>query len=124
MGTVTASDIMDDGSPICLAVTIDRRDGSATFDFSGTGPEMYGNLNAPPAVVYSAIIYSLRCMVQSDIPLNQGCLASVKVNIPPNCLLNPAEDAAVVGGNVQTSQLVTDVVLKAFKAAAASQVGV
>jgi N-methylhydantoinase B/oxoprolinase/acetone carboxylase alpha subunit len=56
-----------------------RRDGSATFDFTGTGPEVYGNLNAPPAVAYSAIIYSLRCLVTRDIPLNQGCLAPIKV---------------------------------------------
>ena len=55
---------MDDGSPIRLAVTIDSRDGSATFDFEGTGPEVYGNCNAPPAVAYSAIIYALRCMVR------------------------------------------------------------
>lgn len=56
-----------------LAVTIDRRDGSAVFDFEGTGPQVYGNTNAPPAVTYSAIIYSLRCMVHQDIPLNQVC---------------------------------------------------
>lgn len=56
-----------------------RSDGSATFDFTGTGPEVYGNLNAPPAVAYSAIIYSLRCLVTRDIPLNQGCLAPIKV---------------------------------------------
>ncbi|KAG1678987.1 hypothetical protein FOA52_013050 [Chlamydomonas sp. UWO 241] len=121
VGTVTAEDMMDDGSPIRLAVTIDRTDGSAIFDFTGTGPEVYGNCNAPPAVAYSAIIYSLRCMVTRDIPLNQGCLAPVTVKIPPNCLLNPSPEAAVVGGNVLTSQRVTDVVLKAFQAAAASQ---
>jgi len=56
-----------------LSVTIDRRDGSAVFDFEGTGPQVYGNTNAPPAVTYSAIIYSLRCMVHQDIPLNQVC---------------------------------------------------
>ena len=54
-----------------LAVTIDRRKGTAVFDFAGTGPEVHGNTNAPPAVTYSAIIYSLRCMVHQDIPLNQ-----------------------------------------------------
>ena len=54
-----------------VQVTIDRKQRSATFDFKGTGPEVFGNTNAPPAVTYSAIIYSLRCMVQSDIPLNQ-----------------------------------------------------
>jgi 5-oxoprolinase (ATP-hydrolysing) len=73
-------------------------------------------------VAYSAIIYALRCMVTRDIPLNQGCLAPITVKIPPQCLLNPSPEAAVVGGNVLTSQRVTDVVLKAFGAAAASQV--
>ncbi len=64
--------------PYLLLLTF-RCDGSATFDFTGTGPEVYGNLNAPPAVAYSAIIYSLRCLVTRDIPLNQGCLAPIKV---------------------------------------------
>ena len=59
------------GTPIKLAVTVDRKDGSAVFDFTGTGPEVFGNTNAPPAVTYSAIIYSLRCMVRQEIPLNQ-----------------------------------------------------
>ncbi|GLC33195.1 hypothetical protein PLESTB_000360500 [Pleodorina starrii] len=121
VGTVFARDIMDDGSPIQLTVTIDRREGSAVFDFEGTGPEVYANHNAPPAVTYSAIIYSLRCMVHTDIPLNQGCLAPISVRIPPGCILNPSDTAAVVGGNVLTSQRVTDVVLRAFEAAAASQ---
>ncbi len=89
---------------------------------AGTGPEVFGNTNAPPAVTYSAIIYSMRCMVPQEIPLNQGCLAPLTVRIPPHCLLSPSSEAAVVGGNVLTSQRVTDVVLKCFKAAAASQV--
>ena len=63
-------------------MTIDRRDGTAVFDFAGTGPEVYGNTNAPPAVTYSAIIYSLRCMVHQDIPLNQVGIAS------PSCLID------------------------------------
>ena len=71
VGTVKAVDHMDDGTPIALSVTVDRRDGSATFDFEGTGPEVFGSTNAPPAVTYSAIIYSLRCMVHQEIPLNQ-----------------------------------------------------
>lgn len=118
---VTAIDHMDDGSPIQLTVTIDAESGSATFDFTGTGPQVLGNHNAPPAVTYSAVIYSLRSLVAQDIPLNQGCLAPIKFIIPDNCLLNPSADAGVVGGNVLTSQRVVDVVLKAFKAAAASQ---
>lgn len=88
-----------------------------------TGPEVYGNTNAPPAVTYSAILYSIRCLVNRDIPLNQGCLAPVTVNLPKGTILSPSEDAGVCGGNTLTSQRVTDVVLKAFKAAAASQVG-
>lgn len=120
--TVTAEDFLDDGTPIKLAITINRNDGSAIFDFNGTGCEMYGNLNAPPAVTASAIIYCLRCLVPTiDIPLNQGCLAPVSIKIPKNSVLNPSANAAVVGGNVLTSQRVTDVVLKAFKACAASQ---
>ena len=70
-GTVTAIDHMDDGTPIALSVTVDQKEGSAVFDFEGTGPEVYNSCNAPPAVTYSAIIYSLRCMVRSEIPLNQ-----------------------------------------------------
>lgn len=72
VGVATAEDFLDDGTPIRLAVTVDRRTGSAVFDFEGTGPEIYGNLNAPPAVTASAIIYCLRCLLPDiDIPLNQ-----------------------------------------------------
>ncbi|PWN19294.1 Hydantoinase B/oxoprolinase [Microstroma glucosiphilum] len=116
-----AKDYMDDGSPIELKITIDEKDGSAFFDFEGTGPEVLGNWNCPKSVCYSAIIYCLRCMVAVDIPLNQGCLAPVTVKIPEGSLLDPSDNAAVVGGNVLTSQRITDIVLKAFKAAAASQ---
>ena len=113
--------LQDDGSRIQLALTIDRRNGSATFDFTGTSAEVYGNTNAPPAVTYSAIIYSLRALVKRDIPLNQGCLNPITIIVPKGCFLNPSADAAVVGGNVLTSQRVTDVVLRAFAACAASQ---
>jgi 5-oxoprolinase (ATP-hydrolysing) len=72
-------------------------------------------------VTSSAIIYVLRCMLAgSDVPLNEGCLHPVDIHIPPGCLLNPSADAAVVGGNVETSQRVTDVILKAFGAVADS----
>ncbi|ORY57298.1 5-oxoprolinase [Pseudomassariella vexata] len=118
---LSAVDFMDDGSPIRLRVTIDPEEGEATFDFEGTGPEVYGNINAPEAVTYSAIIYCLRCLISEDIPLNQGCLKPINVKIPPKSLLSPSAGAAVVGGNVLTSQRVTDVILKAFQACAASQ---
>jgi len=119
--TASAVDFMDDGSRIELTVKIDPEDGSAVFDFSGTGPQVLANHNAPPAVTYSAVIYSLRSLVAQDIPLNQGCLKPIKFVIPEYSLLNPSSDAGVVGGNVLTSQRVVDVVLKAFKACAASQ---
>lgn len=118
---LSAIDYMDDGSPIKLSVSIDAEKGEAVFDFTGTGPEVYGNINAPEAVTYSAIIYCLRCLISEDIPLNQGCLKPVHVNIPKGSFLSPSGTAAVVGGNVLTSQRVTDVVLKAFNACAASQ---
>ncbi len=119
--TVEANDFLDDGSEIVLRLTIDRRDGSAIFDFSGTGPELWGNLNAPRAVTHSAILYSLRCLIDQEIPLNQGCLNPIQVIIEDGSLLAPSENAAVVGGNVLTSQRITDVILKAFRACAASQ---
>jgi len=118
---LTAVDYMDDGSPIKLKITIDAEKGEAVFDFAGTGPEVYGNTNAPQAVTYSAIIYCLRSLISEDIPLNQGCLKPIKVLIPPKSFLSPSDKAAVVGGNVLTSQRVTDVILKAFQACAASQ---
>jgi len=121
VGTIYAVDYLDDGSPICLALTIDRRDGSACFDFAGTGTELWGNLNAPKAVTYSAVLYALRSLIHQDMPLNQGCLNSIKIRIPNGSLLSPSEEAAVVGGNVLTSQRITDVILKAFGACAASQ---
>ena len=89
---LNAEDYMDDGTAICLQVTIDKEDYSAKFDFSGTGLQVLGNCNAPKAVTLSAIIYTLRCMVSHDIPLNQGCLKNVKVEIPNNCILNPSPE--------------------------------
>ncbi|CAL4112119.1 unnamed protein product, partial [Meganyctiphanes norvegica] len=119
--TLHALEFMDDGSSIELHVHIDTAKGTAIFDFSGTGPEVWGNCNAPRAITVSAIIYSLRCMVGHDVPLNQGCLNPVTIKVPSGCILDPSEDAAVVGGNVQTSQRVVDVILKAFGVCAASQ---
>ncbi|GLV36147.1 uncharacterized protein CBL_08640 [Carabus blaptoides fortunei] len=116
-----AEDRLDDGSPIHLKVTLNANEGSAICDFTGTGPEVWGNCNAPRAITLSALIYCLRCMVGHDVPLNQGCLAPVKVIVPKGCLLDPSDGAAVVGGNVLTSQRVVDVVLKAFQVCAASQ---
>jgi len=119
--TIKAVDYMDDGSPIVLQLTIDRRDGSAIFNFDGTGPEIWGNCNAPRAVTTSAILYSLRCLIKKDLPLNYGCIIPITIHVPPGSLLDPSPEAAVVGGNVLTSQRVVDVILKAFGVVAASQ---
>ena len=116
-----AEDFMDEGSRIALTVRIDTVSGSACFDFSGTSMELPNNLNTPRAVTLSAILYCLRCLVDSNIPLNQGCLDPVEVLIEEGSLLAPSDKAAVAAGNVLTSQRITDVIFKAFKACAASQ---
>ncbi|KAJ1704338.1 hypothetical protein LUZ63_004117 [Rhynchospora breviuscula] len=118
---IQEQDHMDDGSVIQLKLTLDLEKGEAGFDFTGSGSEVYGNWNAPEAVTMAAVIYCLRCMVNVDIPLNQGCLAPVRIKIPEGSLLSPSDRAAVVGGNVLTSQRVTDVILTAFQACACSQ---
>jgi 5-oxoprolinase (ATP-hydrolysing) len=91
------------------------------IDFSGTGAQVAGNLNAPRAVTLAAVIYVLRALVDAPIPLNSGCLRPVAVHIPPGSVLDPSPGAAVCGGNVETSQRVVDVLLGALGLAAASQ---
>jgi 5-oxoprolinase (ATP-hydrolysing) len=100
---VSASDFMDDGTELKLKLTINGATGEAEFDFTGSDPEMYGNCNAPRSITSSAIIYCLRCLVNAEIPLNQGCLNPIKIIVPENSFLNPSATAAVVGGNVLTS---------------------
>lgn len=119
--TVSQEDFMDDGSSIALKLEINRVDRTAKFDFTESGLEVLGNFNTPDSVVRSAIIYCLRCLVSSDIPLNAGCLRPVKILTKEGSILNPSETAAIVGGNVTTSQRITDVILKAFKAMGDSQ---
>ncbi|MCZ6554330.1 MAG: hydantoinase B/oxoprolinase family protein, partial [SAR324 cluster bacterium] len=121
VGTLGAIDYMDDGTPIQVTVTIDRDDRSIVFDFEGTGPEVWGNLNTPEAVVSSAVIYVLRTLIDQEVPLNGGCLKPVTIRIPHPSLLSPSPDAAVVGGNVETSSRITDVLLQAFGAVAGAQ---
>ncbi|KAF1845295.1 putative 5-oxoprolinase [Cucurbitaria berberidis CBS 394.84] len=117
---IGAIDYMDDGTPIQLKVTI-RDDGSAIFDFTGTGTQVHGNWNAPEAITNSSVLYALRCMVGNDVPLNQGCIKPIDLIIPDNSLLRPKFDAAVCAGNVLTSQRIVDVIFKAFNVCAASQ---
>ncbi|MCP5060781.1 MAG: 5-oxoprolinase [bacterium] len=112
-------DALDDGTPLCATLGVDGE--TLTIDFAGTGAAVDGNLNAPRAVVESAVLYVLRCLVAERIPLNGGCLAPVRLHIPPGSLLDPPPGRAVVGGNVETSQRVVDVLLGAIGQVAASQ---
>ncbi|VUC25520.1 unnamed protein product [Clonostachys rosea] len=116
-----ALDHMDDGTPIQLTVTINPEDASAHFDWTGTGEQGYHSFNAPQAITRSATLYVLRCLIDQDIPLNEGCLRPLTFTIPEGSILNPSFEAAVCAGNPITSQRVTDVVIKAFAACAASQ---
>ena len=116
---LSAKDYMDDGTKIKLKIHLHSK--SAVFDFTGTGPQVLSNLNTPPAVVKSAILYCLRCLVNTEIPLNQGCMEPITLILPKDSILSPSPNAAVVGGNVLTSQRITDVIFKAFQACAASQ---
>eukprot|EP00179_Madagascaria_erythrocladioides_P017269 CAMPEP_0198332356 /NCGR_PEP_ID=MMETSP1450-20131203/18222_1 /TAXON_ID=753684 ORGANISM="Madagascaria erythrocladiodes, Strain CCMP3234" /NCGR_SAMPLE_ID=MMETSP1450 /ASSEMBLY_ACC=CAM_ASM_001115 /LENGTH=365 /DNA_ID=CAMNT_0044036799 /DNA_START=38 /DNA_END=1135 /DNA_ORIENTATION=+ len=119
--SLVAHDSMDDGSQIRLRIHRELTSKTTVFDFTESDGQVPGNTNAPPAITKSAVIYCLRCLVDEDIPLNQGCLEPVRILIPKSSLLDPEPGAGVVGGNVLTSQRITDVVLKAFGACAASQ---
>jgi len=112
-------DRLDDGTPLCVRVRVEGA--RLAIDFAGTGAALPGNLNAPRAVVQAAVIYVLRALVAERIPLNGGCLEPVTIAIPPGSLLDPPPGRAVVGGNVETSQRVVDVLLGALGLAAASQ---
>jgi len=123
-GEFARTDHLDDGLPITARITI--RGEQATIDFTGTGPVLKSNLNANRAIVNAAVLYVLRCLIGEEIPLNSGVLEPITI-ILPECLLNPPEHAdpslcpAMVGGNVETSQRVVDVLLGALGLAAASQ---
>jgi 5-oxoprolinase (ATP-hydrolysing) len=112
---------MDGGETIEVAIRVDRAARRAVIDFAGTSAQSPGNLNAPAAICRAAVLYVFRCLVDRDIPLNEGCLAPLELRIPPGSLLNPRWPAAVAGGNVETSQCVVDALLGALGAAAASQ---
>ena len=124
-GKYPFEDQMDDGT--CIKVLIEKSKDQLQIDFAGTSPQHTGNLNANPAIVSSAILYVMRCLISEDIPLNSGVLAPVTIRIPNDSFLNPqpaephGQSPAVVGGNVETSQRVVDVLLGALGIAAASQ---
>ena len=112
---------MDNGATIAVAVAIDRAARHVTIDFAGTSAQLPGNFNAPFSVVRAAVMYVLRTMIDDPIPMNEGCLAPVTIRVPADSMLSPRYPAAVVAGNVETSQAVTDALFGAFGALTASQ---
>ena len=118
-GVRSFADALDDGTRIQVELRVRGR--RMEIDFTGTGAEVAGNLNAPRAVTVAAVIYVLRCLVGAPIPLNSGCLRPVRITIPSGSVLCPSPERAVAGGNVETSQRVVDVLLGALGRAAASQ---
>lgn len=112
---------LDDGAVVRVAVRVDRAAGRAVVDFTGTSPQHPGNFNAPRSVVRAAVLYVMRLMVGRSIPLNDGFLRPVEILIPDGSMLSPRHPAAVVAGNVEVSQVVTDALLGALGAMAGSQ---
>ena len=112
---------IDDGSMIKVAIRVDKKARRAAIDFTGTSPQAASNFNAPKAVARAAVLYVFRCLVQDDIPLNDGCLEPLDIIIPEGSMLAPEYPAAVVAGNVETSQVMTAALFGAAGALAAAQ---
>ncbi|MEM8780741.1 MAG: hydantoinase B/oxoprolinase family protein [Cyanobacteria bacterium P01_G01_bin.49] len=112
---------MDQGAIIQIKVIIDSQKRSAIIDFTGTSPQLESNFNAPKAVTQAAVLYVFRTLVDDNIPLNAGCLKPIHLIIPEGCMLNPKYPAAVVAGNVETSQVIVDALYGALGILAASQ---
>ena len=112
---------LDDGSCLVVQVSLDPQRQRLRLDFSGTSPQRPGNFNAPRAVTRAAVLYVIRCLLDSDIPLNEGCFAPLDLVVPEGCLLNPRPPAAVVAGNVEVSQALCNLLFAAFGAQAAGQ---
>ncbi|HEY7671057.1 MAG TPA: hydantoinase B/oxoprolinase family protein [Gammaproteobacteria bacterium] len=112
---------LDGGERLSVAVRIDKERRRATIDFTGTSAMSAGNFNAPGAIARAAVLYVFRTLVAEDIPLNAGCLRPLELMLPPASLVNPRHPAAVAAGNVETSQCITDALLAALGACAASQ---
>lgn len=112
---------MDDGARLAVRITVDQEARTASIDFTGTATQHAGNFNAPPAVTHAAVLYVFRCLVDDDIPLNEGCLRPLAITIPKGSFLNPHPGAAVVAGNTEVSQAVTAALFGALGACASAQ---
>lgn len=105
---------MDSGAVIAVQITVDHRSRSATIDFTGTSAQLGSNFNAPSAVATAAVLYVFRTLVPDEIPINEGCLRPLQITIPAGSMLAPTYPAAVVAGNVETSQAITGALLGAL----------
>jgi 5-oxoprolinase (ATP-hydrolysing) len=112
---------IDDGTPLRVAVRVDRANRRAVIDFTGTGPQRPDNFNAPAAVCRAVVLYCFRCLVGEDIPLNDGCLVPLDIVVPEGSFLAPRPGAAVVAGNTEVSQMTCNALLAALGACASAQ---
>jgi 5-oxoprolinase (ATP-hydrolysing) len=112
---------MDDGSVVAVRVDIDATTRSCRLDFTGTSPQRANNFNAPLSVCQAAVLYVFRTLVDANIPMNEGCLEPIELIVPAGCMLHPRYPAAVVAGNVETSQVVVDALYGALGIMAAAQ---
>jgi 5-oxoprolinase (ATP-hydrolysing) len=112
---------LDDGSAVEVSVAVDRSTGRARIDFTGTSAQQPSNFNAPASICRAATLYVIRTLLDDDIPMNDGCLEPIDLVIPEGCMLRPRHPAAVVAGNVETSQVVTDALYGATGRLAAAQ---
>ncbi len=112
---------MDQGTTIKVRISVDKQKREATVDFTGTSPQQPTNFNAPEPVTRAAVLYVFRVMVDDDIPMNAGCLRPINIVIPKKSMLTPEYPAAVVAGNVETSQAVTNCLFLALGSLAAAQ---
>lgn len=116
-----ATYLTDNDQQIRVRITVDKKARQATVDFTGTSPMKLNNFNAPEPVTRAAVLYVFRLMVEGDIPMNAGCLKPINIIIPDGCMLRPVYPAAVVAGNTETSQHVTNCLLQALGALANAQ---
>jgi 5-oxoprolinase (ATP-hydrolysing) len=112
---------MDNGAHVRVRISVDRQSRSATFDFTGTSDQLPDNFNAPYSIVRAASLYVVRTLIDDAIPMNDGCLRPITLVVPEGSMLNPKYPAAVVAGNVETSQVVTDALFAATGRLAPSQ---
>ena len=112
---------LDDGATLVVAIHVDHQRERLRVDFTGSSPQRASNFNAPLAVTRAVVLYVIRCLLDSDIPLNEGCFAPLELVVPPGCMLNPRSPAAVVAGNVEVSQALCNLLFGAFGVLAAGQ---